>query len=282
MKIIKLLSFFKNDVINLLRGHFTPSTILAMYVSKMGVLKPVIMGNIAIKLPDNIRIFVNDGATLGINIPDLYVRMEYMRHPDYIPSENWVVFDIGAHVGVYALWVSKKLGDGGFVVAFEPNPLVFRWLVSNIELNKVRNIKALPYALGDEVTNSILYMANGNVGASSLIKNLITKSGLSIVSSFKVPVLTLDYVTQKSATIIGRFIDHIDLVKIDVEGYEMKVLRGAEIILNRDLIERFVIEVHTEHVSTKELIKFLREYGYILDEIVRFSHKDVVYLRRQD
>jgi FkbM family methyltransferase len=252
---------------------------------KGSVLKPLIMGNIAIKLPNDIKIFINDEATVYVNIPDCYLRREYMRHPDHVPAKGWTVLDIGAHVGIYTLWAARRVGDEGLVVAFEPNPLAFRWLVNNIELNKVRNVKAVPYALGDEICRSVLYVAGENIGASSLIKNHLTNNPSGkypIIGSFSIQVLTLDYIIDRSITIVGRSLGHIDLAKIDVEGYEMRVLRGAEKTLDKDLIERFIIEVHTDQVNTKELIKTLTRYDYALDKVIRFNNiKDIVYMRRK-
>jgi FkbM family methyltransferase len=150
-------------------------------------------------------------------------------------------------------------------------------------LNRATNIKALPYALGDEITRERLYVAGENIGASSLIMNHIINNPAgkySIVGEFVVPVVTLDYVIDKSVEIVGRPVRRIDLVKVDVEGYEMRVLRGAERALREGLIDRFVIEVHTDQVSTKDLVKYFAIHGYTMDEIVRFGNvKDIVYLR---
>jgi len=248
---------------------------------RVRILKSLIVGNFAVKLPGGLRIFVNDDDTLSINIPDHYLRREYVRHPDYVPGGGWVVLDVGAHVGIYSLWVSRLVGDG-FVIAFEPNPIAYRWLTSNIELNGATNIKALPYALGDKITRQRLYIAGGNIGASSLIMNHIINSPASkysIVGEFVVPVVTLDYVIDKSMEIVGKSIRYVDLVKVDVEGYEMKVLKGAEETLQKGLISKFVIEVHIDQINTKELIKYLDDYGYKLDAIIHFDHvKDMVYL----
>jgi len=198
-----------------------------------------------------------------------------------VPRDGWVVFDVGAYVGIYSLWASRLVGDG-FVVAFEPNPIAFRWLISNIELNNVTNIKALPYALGDKITKQKLYVAGENEEASSLIMNHIIDNpsgGYPIVGEFVVPVVTLDYVIDKSTEIFGKPIRRIDLVKVDVEGYEMKVLRGAGKALYKGLIDKFVIEVHLDQVNTKDLLKYLVDYGYAMDKVVRFGNvKDIVYL----
>jgi hypothetical protein len=103
-----------------------------------------------------------------------------------------------------------------------------------------------------------------------------------IVGEFVVPVVTLDYVIDKSTEILGKPIRRIDLVKVDVEGYEMKVLRGAGKALYKGLIDKFVIEVHLDQVNTKDLLKYLADYGYAMDKVVRFGNvKDIVYLRHK-
>jgi FkbM family methyltransferase len=241
----------------------------------------LVLGRVMVRLLDGSRVFVNDRATIDVNFYDHYVRREYMRHPNYVPGGGWVVLDVSAYVGIYSLWVSRLVCDG-FVIAFEPNPIAYRWLISNIELNGATNIKALPYALGDEITRQKLYVAGGNIEAPSLIMNHITKNPIGrypIVGEFVVPVVTLDHVIDKSIEMVGRPVRHVDLVKVDVEGYEMRVLKGAIRTLERGLVERFVIEVHTDQVSTKDVIKYLGDYGYKLDAIIHFDHvKDMVYL----
>jgi FkbM family methyltransferase len=189
---------------HLLEGRLTREVLLAKYFLDKKPLRSLIVGT-KIKLPGGIEIFINDRATLHINIPDHYLREEYMKHPDYVPCEGWVVLDIDAYVGIYTLWAAKKVGDEGFVIAFEPNPLAFRWLTNNIELNALRNVKALPYALGDKVMKSILHVADKNIGASSLIRDHVINnpSGkYSIINEFNVQVLTLDYVIERATTIV--------------------------------------------------------------------------------
>jgi len=277
-----IVSGLKEDLMHTIKGDLTLDIALVNLLRRVWILKSLIVGNFAVKLPGGLMIFVNDDATLSTNIPDHYLRREYMRHPDYVPGDGWVVLDVGAYVGIYSLWVSRLIGDG-FVIAFEPNPIAYRWLTSNTELNRATNIKALPYALGDEITRRRLYVARGNIEASSLIRNHITNNPTgrySIVGEFVVPVVTLDYVIDKFMEIVGKPVRHVDLVKVDVEGYEMRVLRGAERALREGLIDRFVIEVHTDQVNTKDLVKYLANHSYTMDKAVRFGNvKDMVYLR---
>lgn len=95
-----------------------------------------------------------------------------------------------------------------------------------------------------------------------------------------VPVITLDHLIDNSLNLIGKRIDRVNLMKIDVEGYEMKVLEGARKSLEKGLISKVVIEVHIDQVSTAELVKYLIQFGYTLDKAIRFSNvKDIVYMR---
>jgi FkbM family methyltransferase len=271
-----------NELVSFFNGYLSEA-ILVRYLLKLDVFQRLLLGRIAVSLPSGIKIFVNDKATTSVNVDDHYVRAEYLRDPEYIPRKGWIILDIGAYVGLYSIWASRKVGEAGFVVAFEPNPLSYRWLVSNIELNKVSNIKALPFALGDKLEKKTLYVAEKNVGVSSLIKNhvLHNPSGKdTIFSSHVVQVLTLDYLLEKSPKIVGRQLQRVDLAKIDVEGYEMNILRGAKKVLEESLIRRLIIEVHKDQVNTEDIVNYLSTYGYKVDTVVGFdSVKDIVYMR---
>ena len=271
-----------NELVSFFNGYLSEA-ILVRYLLKLDVFQRLLLGRIAVSLPEEIKVFVNDRATLDINVTDHYLLAEYLRDPEYIPRKGWIILDIGAYVGLYSIWASRKVSEAGFVVAFEPNPVAFRWLINNIELNKAKNVKALPFALGDKLGKMTFYIAHENIEASSFIKShvLHNPSGkYSISSRCTVQALSLDYLLEKSPRIIGKLLQLVDLAKIDVEGYEMNVLRGAKEVLEEGLIKRFIIEVHKDQVGTEDIVNYLSTYGYKVDNIVSFGNvKDIVYMK---
>jgi FkbM family methyltransferase len=128
-------------------------------------------------------------------------------------SQDSVVFDIGANIGYYAIFLERH--SGCRVVAFEPSPREYQRLEKNIALNHCRRVEAVCLALGDIPRRSNLYLSNANTGVNSLI--LTDKA----TEAIQVQVETLDrFVAEKG---IGR----IDFLKIDVEGSEHSVLQGG-------------------------------------------------------
>ena len=76
-----------------IKGDLTLDVALVNLLKSVWILKSLIVGNFAVKLPSGLRIFVNDNATLSINIPDYYLRREYMRHLDYVPGDSWFIVE---------------------------------------------------------------------------------------------------------------------------------------------------------------------------------------------
>jgi FkbM family methyltransferase len=124
-----------------------------------------------------------------------------------------VVFDIGANIGLTACLFAQRATQ---VHAFEPNPAVFQKLAANIELNKLANVTAHQCAMG--ATEGEMFFE----GASAYGHVTTSKSDL------RVPVQTADRLVAS----LG--LSRVDILKIDVEGFEPQVLQGA-----REMLQRF-------------------------------------------
>lgn len=134
-----------------------------------------------------------------------------------------VVIDIGANIGWYSLILQRLTPDGVSIFSFEPDPLNFQLLEHNLRLNSANKVTAVQKALATEDGEQTLYQHdNKNLGRHSLLP-------LQEGKSVKVATTSLDrfWNAQELGNRTPRFI------KIDIEGYELLALRGANSILER-------------------------------------------------
>jgi FkbM family methyltransferase len=144
------------------------------------------------------------------------------------------VYDIGANIGVHTLLMARQVGPDGRVYAFEPVPELHERLSENVALNPslARNVETVQQALSDEVGTADFYtgenMAVGHLAASG------TPTGLRL----RVPTNTLDTFVFGGQHVPPSF------MKIDVEGAESRVLRGAQRVLleSRPVL---LVDLHT-------------------------------------
>ena len=125
--------------------------------------------------------------------------------------------DVGANVGVYTAWASRCVGSSGRVFAFEPLPTTREYLEHVIALNALGNVRVVPKALGAGPGTVDLWMFPHASGLTSAVSPTDESSAQRVAVSMS----TLD---DELRTAGG---SSPTLVKIDVEGYEMAVLRGA-------------------------------------------------------
>ncbi len=155
-----------------------------------------------------------------------------------------VVFDIGANVGFHSLMLSKLAGEEGHVYAFEPNSENCRLILMASEHNHVSNITLLPIALSDQRGWAYFSSHIGSNGGF-VSQQFVTLHGHGTV----VPTFTLDEMSMPN----------VDVIKVDVEGAEYKVLKGGEALLSRSrpaIICEFSMEM-INRVSGVEPVDFL-------------------------
>ena len=162
-----------------------------------------------------------------------------------------VFFDIGANIGLMSIYASLQVGNKGSVFSFEANPETAAILKYNIELNNLKNIIVVNKAVGDKNDRITLYndSAIKNRGGASLIKPDV------VSESFEVELIRLDSETEYQDM-------PVHMVKIDVEGFEMDVLKGMEKIL-RNKAPKLIIECSADrnnnYNSVYEIYDFIKK-----------------------
>lgn len=133
-----------------------------------------------------------------------------------IIKKGQVIFDVGGNIGLTTVYASKLTGRKGKVYSFEPMPETFQLLKENIEINRLKNVEPINLALSNEARKAIMFEnLNINRGAASLYSSNNRSNGINVKLS------TLDAFCEKLS------IDHIDFIKIDIEGEELNMLKGA-------------------------------------------------------
>jgi FkbM family methyltransferase len=163
---------------------------------------------------DNINDTIKNPLKTGQNW-DAHITDQIFQHA----KPNSYVVDIGAHIGTFTLNLSHTVGYGGKVIAFEPQPKIFRELIMNMGLNGVTNVDYYFAAVGNK---------EGTIELSPLNPGNEAGTAISGGTGVKVDLITLDSLK----------LQNVSLIKIDVEGMEDEVLDGARetIMKNKPVI----------------------------------------------
>lgn len=187
--------------------------------------------------------------------PTLEQRGEYSPEEwailDQLTQPGMTVVEIGANIGVHTIPLARKCAPG-LLYAFEPQHRVFQVLCANLALNGIGNVLAYPEACGEAEGEAVVppldYDAVVNFGGVSLQP----AEAQGTIGGTKVRVVALDSLNLPAC----------GLLKIDVEGFEPMVLRGA-----RETIARCRPIIYTENDRPQnqgEVIGLLTEMGYTL------------------
>ena len=184
----------------------------------------------------------SDFCTYVIGSPEPYA-IAYFRS---ILRDDMIVFDIGSYIGVYTFTAYSNLASCE-IHTFEPNPHSANRLKSTIQQNNLPRIHLNNSAVGDYSGRIKFNLHSVPVQSSLLNANQNT-------TSIEVPITTLDSYCQNQK------VKHIDVIKIDVEGAELQVLRGGENVFQK-CRPIMIIELHK-----KESI----EFGYTVHDTIRY------------
>jgi len=213
----------------------------------------------AIPWYDDLRVIMYLGNDLSfcLYVAGTYEPNEFMFLAQMLHS-GITFLDVGANDGLYTLFASRRLGPTGRIIALEPSRREFARLERNLRLNDITNALALRLAASDHEGTATLRLAGfGHEGMNSL-----GEIGYSYpqAASEEISLITLDSLVEKHQ------LARIDVIKIDVEGAELKVLQGAHAILSTHkpviLLEIFESVLKHQGASREAVLQHLESFGY--------------------
>lgn len=138
------------------------------------------------------------------------------------------VLDVGANVGLYTVIMARAVGPAGHVWSFEPSPATAARLQENVRLNRLQNVTVAAAAVGEtEGEVELLEFPDGQDVYNSVGARERPAEGVRAVRGVRVPAVTLDAYAAREG------IKRVSVLKVDVEGAEERVLRGAVGLLRR-------------------------------------------------
>lgn len=240
-------------------------------------------------LPNGLKIF----CIREQEVPTLYKQIqEYLRHGIEL-DEGDTIFDVGANIGLFSLWIYQQCNNNVEIYAFEPIPPVFEVLAANAQRFDSNKIKALPYGLGQKA-QTVTFAYHPNLTALStaygdslkeekkklkesilrnlkdaplsvrwlrwlpaFLRNLLLERKIDTAFQTESVVCEMRTVSQ----IIQQYnIEHIDLLKVDVERSELDVLLGIE-AQDWSKIKQVVVEIHDLDYRLETITNLLKTKG---------------------
>lgn len=211
-----------------------------------------------IVLPDGNRLLWSwemDAFWLKELVKEIYEDRVYERC--FRVDEGDVVVDVGANVGVFTLKARRQTGRRGRVIAFEPEKKNYMRLCRNIGVNRFYNVLPVNVAVTDFDGIADFYVKDASVEHTLL------------------PVTSLSYETRTVATrkvrarrllsVLNELgVNRVDFLKIDAEGVELEVLRGAKKLLADKRIRKVSVATYHSKEETKAVGSFLQSLGYFV------------------
>lgn len=237
----RLIAYFSGRIINMVFGFFIRRYKLELYLrDRRGLL-------VRREASDNFQYIFRTA-----NACDAYPMMDFV---DSVIDRANVSLDVGANIGITSIWLAAKSKK---VYCFEPEPENRRRFTANIAANNINNVQLFSEALSDRKGVLDLYIhasyghhSLGNVKTSKVLKKIPVK------------INTIDcFCAEKK-------IKSIDILKIDVEGFEYEVLAGASRMLERRKINCVVFEVskiplQSLNKSADAIFRILEAHGFAI------------------
>lgn len=174
-------------------------------------------------------------------------------------EQNLVIFDVGAHKGYYATAVLNVFQEQAKVLCFEPSASTFKELEAN--LSSFKNISLFNFGFGErEETVDLYYTSTGETTASIFSKEQFHTNQSLLELTEKIYLKSLDEFCRENQ------IKKIDFLKLDVEGNELNIVKGAKELMSSNSINFIQFEFGETNVNSRT---YFRDFFYLLNPLYR-------------
>jgi FkbM family methyltransferase len=160
------------------------------------------------------------------------------------------VIDVGGNLGFFILILNELIGDNGKIYSFEPSGLLKDKLTATIQNNNLINVTIVNQGLGESEGSTTLHYNPKQSGLTSIVSDFENNS-----LSEEIKITTLDKFVENIS-------DRVSFIKIDTEGYEPQVLKGAKELIKRDKPTIYIELGGDYQESSAEAIKIMKELNY--------------------
>ncbi|MDG2422507.1 MAG: FkbM family methyltransferase [Phycisphaerales bacterium] len=238
------------------------------FLEKVGPVRKLGLWALARRQPREVTL---DGQVFSVDPRDFGVTFELHSTGTYEPftrgacldllGPGMTFLDIGSHVGLYALPAARILKDGGRVIAFEPHPGNRALLEENVSRNQVDNVTVVDAAVSDAPGELELQVSPFNTGDHRLYRGNPGRG-----TGVRTRVVSIDEWCEQHE------IDRVDMVKIDVQGAEARVIAGMQKVIDRSDAMNIILEytpwmLREAGDEPRALLDSLAERGFSLSII---------------
>lgn len=171
-----------------------------------------------------LNLYLGNDLSRGLFIAGCFEPNEFALLSQLL-APGMVFVDVGANEGLYTLFASKRVGSGGLVFAFEPSTREFERLEQNVLLNELPNVKRFRVALAERNGEADLAVAGYQHEGQNTLGDFAYE-GVELLRKERVSTRTLDDLVEEEG------LPRVDVIKIDAEGAECRVIEGARQVIN--------------------------------------------------